>query len=86
MEIAFWCFSIEIQNNENNSNDDDDDDKIQAFISQPYLATSKAHCWDKNMNNVVPDIPLYIREENAMQTGCYFYCFDCKKFMCLTEY
>lgn len=37
-------------------------------------AILKAHCWDKSMNNVVPDIPLYIREENAMQTGCYFCC------------
>ena len=50
---------------------------MKKNLKNPYIHQSailKAHCWDKNMTNVVPDIPLCIREENAMQTGLYFCC------------
>lgn len=64
-----WVFCIEIPNNSNN---------LKSIHQSAIL---KAHCWDKNMNNVVPDIPLCIREGNAMQTGCYFSCPRRKEFV-----
>lgn len=57
-------FCIEIQNNDN----------LKRNPSFHQSAILKAHCWDKDMNNVVPYIPLYIKEDNAMQTGWYFCC------------
>lgn len=50
-------FCIDIPNNKNNN---------LKRINQSAIL--KAHCWDKNMNNGVPDIPLCIREGNAMWT------------------
>ena len=73
METALWCFCIEIQTNNYNNDNNNNLKKIPSILQSAIL---KAHCWDKNRKNVVPDIPLYIREENAMQTRCYFCCLN----------